>query len=166
MKFYSSILNKFYDTEEECLADEKKYEELTSMKQQNLERQTTISDDDSKNQDNNQTKVDSNEKKQCVKKIEEADRDLELEYLKYTEAKKKVIDLKKKNDAECEKILTDARKSLKDAQDKKFAAVQLFNEKYGPYKVSYTGEKALQEMRRHIDMSNDFLSWFFPFFNW
>ena len=170
MKFYSNLLGKFYDTQEECLAEEKEYEKLTTTKENPQTTADNLTQEDCEKLRkfvvDNVTKNDSSEKKQYVKKIEEADTNLDAQYLKYNEAKKKVIELKKKNDAECEKILTEARKELKDAQDKKFAAVQLFNEKYGPYKVSYTGEKALQEMRRHIDMSNDFLTWFFPFFNW
>lgn len=148
MKFYSEKLNKFFDTEEEC------YDAERAQNSEGVKKETEVN------------KAESNEKKQYVKKIEEADNNLEIEYLNYNEAKKKVIELKKKNDAECEKILTEARKALKEAQNKKFDAVQSFTEKYGPYKVSYTGEKALQEMRRHVDMSNDFLNWFFPFFNW
>lgn len=143
MKFYSEKLEKFFDSEAEC----KKAEE------ENLNKSEI-------------EKVDSKDRKTYAKVIEEADKALEEEYAKYEEAKKKIIQLKKKCDEECEKILFDAKKELKVAQDKKFAAVQKFNEKFGPYTISYTGDKALKEMRRHFDTNADLFHWFFPFFNW
>ena len=143
MKFYSEKLEKFFDSEAEC----KKAEE------ENLNKSEI-------------EKVDSKDRKIYAKVIEEADKALEEEYAKYEEAKKKIIQLKKKCDEECEKILLDAKKELKVAQDKKFAAVQKFNEKFGPYTISYTGDKALKEMRRHFDTNADLFHWFFPFFNW
>ena len=39
MKFYSNLLGKFYDTQEECLAEEKEYEKLTATKEN---PQTTV----------------------------------------------------------------------------------------------------------------------------
>ena len=155
MKFYSEKLEKFFDSEAECKkAEEEDLNTLLSMPYQECD--TTI----------NVEKADSKDRKQYAKKIEEADKALEEEYVKYEEAKKKIIQLKKKCDEECEKILFDAKKELKVAQDKKFAAVQKFNEKFGPYTISYTGDKALKEMRRHFDTNADLFHWFSPFFNW
>lgn len=147
MKFYSEKLEKFFDTEAECKEAEVKADEMEKEKK-------------------NLADVKSNERKQYAKVIEEADKILDEEYTKYEEVKKHVIELKKKCDEECEKLLLDAKKELKAAQDKKFAAVQQFNEKFGPYTISYTGDKALKEMRRHFDTNSDLFHWFFPFFNW
>lgn len=154
MKFYSEKLEKFFDSEDECKKAEEDLNTLPSMPYQECDTTTDVE------------KADSKDRKQYAKKIEEADKALEEEYAKYEEAKKKIIQLKKKCDEECEKILVEAKKQLKVAQDKKFAAVQKFNEKFGPYTISYTGDKALKEMRRHFDTNADLFHWFFPFFNW
>lgn len=147
MKFYSEKLEKFFDTEKECADAELNFEKEEKEKKDLAE-------------------VKSNERKQYAKLIEEADKMLDEEYSKYEDVKKKIVELKKKCDEECEKLLVDAKKELKQAQDKKFSAVQKFNEKFGPYTISYTGDKALKEMRRHLDTNGDLFHWFFPFFNW
>lgn len=147
MKFYSEKLEKFFDSEAECKDAELKAEQVEEEKKEIAE-------------------VKSNERKQYAKKVEEADKALEEQYLKYEEAKKKIIEIKKKCDEECEKILIEAKKELKQAQDNKFVALEQFNDKFGPYTISYTGDKALKEMRRHFDTNADLFHWFFPFFNW
>ena len=166
MKFYSEKLEKFFDSEAECKKAEEAVDLNTLPSMPYQECNTTIADSDGNKVLYDVEKADSKDRKQYAKKIEEADKALEEEYAKYEEAKKKIIQLKKKCDEECEKILLDAKKELKVAQDKKFAAVQKFNEKFGPYTISYTGDKALKEMRRHFDMNADLFHWFFPFFNW
>ncbi|MBO7697096.1 MAG: hypothetical protein J6Y28_04865 [Acholeplasmatales bacterium] len=156
MKFYSEKLEKFFDSEAECKDAEKEYLNKTTLPSMPYQEcDTTISD-----------KSDVKDRKYYAKLVEEADKALEEEYIKYEEAKKQIIQLKKKCDEECEKILVEAKKELKAVQDKKFVALQNFNEKFGPYTISYTGDKALKEMRRHFDTNVDLFHWFFPFFNW
>lgn len=146
MKFYSEKLEKFFDSEKEC-----------------VEAEELIAQQEKEKKDIAESK--QNERKQYAKVIEEADKVLDAEYTHYNEVKKQIVSLRKQCDEQCEKLLLDAKKQLKEAQDKKFAAVQKFNEKFGPYKVSYTGEAAMKEMKRHLDSNGDIFNWFFPFFN-
>lgn len=143
MKYYSEVLNKVFDSEDEVISAEAEYA------------------DELKKQEENKKLV-SKEKKALAQEIEDADVALDKAYKVYEDAKQQVVEVKREADKKCQDIMKEAKKQLKDAQDVKFAKVQKFNDAYGPYSVSYTGDRALKEMNRHLSWFDDIINsfWF------
>ena len=91
MKFYSEELKKFFDTEEQCLAEEEK------------------------------ARVEAEEKKvtkaKLAKAIEDADKDLDEAYARLEEAKKKVAELRKEEEKRLRKEAAKAKKKKKSMSE-------------------------------------------------
>lgn len=142
MKYYSEKLDKLFESEKLLVEEEKKYD-LAKAKEEKEQQKYMAS------------------KKEMASKIENANAEIENareNYAKiYDEAQKKIETAK----AEAEKMLIPARAKVKDAQYKKYMAVKEFNQNYGPYTVSYTGEKAYNEFRRNSDWLNYIINEFF-----
>lgn len=143
MKYYSELLDKLFDSDEALVKAENDFNDQLLKKEEDK-------------------KQISKEKKELSQKIEEAEAALDAAYENYEKAKAKVVELKKETDQKCQDIIKEAKLQLKAAQDCKYARVQSFNEKYGPYSVSYTGDRALKEMNRHLSWFDDLINsfWF------
>lgn len=155
MKYFSELLNKNFDTIEEC----QKAEEAENTRLAEVEKQETAL---------------ANEKKQYADAIEEADKTLGIAYDNYATAKKKiqelreeyrkqVEDLRKKLEDDCREVLKPAQEEVEKAEADKLAAIQKFNQKYGSYRKVYTGSRAVEEynrMQRTIDSLFNNLFWF------
>ena len=63
--------------------------------------------------------------------------------------------------SEAAELLKPAKEQIREAQYNKYEKVKQFNNKYGPYSVSYTGEKAYNEFKRSSDWFNYLLNEFF-----
>lgn len=139
--FYSDVLDDYFDTEKECQNAEKAYEE----KQKAIEVK--------KNEV-------SKQKKELADAIDEADKELNAAYsnleLIYTQAN----DILKEAREEANKLVSDGKAKLKEAQQKKFDAVSNFNKKFGVYTTQYSGERALEELRRANSWLNDIFGGF------
>ena len=143
MKFYSEQLDKCFDTASECEQAELELKTRQEEEQKALEEK-------------------SSEKKKYAKAIEIADAELEDEYKKFEEAKKNAKQILAEAEKKCDEILDSARESLYTSQQKKLKAIQEFNEKFGPYNVQYTGEKARREMTKHLSWLDNLINsfWF------
>jgi hypothetical protein len=119
MRFYSDELKKFFNTEAECLAAEEK------------------------------ARVEVEEKKvtkaKLAKAVEDADKALDNAYVGLEDAKKKVAELQKEYDAKVDAIMNPARDCVKECTKKRAEAIKTFNEKFGTYTTTYTGNKAINE---------------------
>lgn len=140
MKYFSEKLNKAFDTEQLCLDAEAQYEK--EQAEQKKKEELAIAT-----------------KKEMANAIEKADQEIDMAYDSYNKAVKQVEELKKEYDKKAEEILKPAREAIKDAQKKRFNALKEFNQKYGTYTKTYTGDKALKEFNR-LDSLFDV---FFPF---
>lgn len=120
MKFYSEELKRFFDTEEQCLAEEEK------ARQKAEEKKVT--------------------KAKLAKAIEDAEKDLDEAYAGLEEAKQKVAELQKEYDEKVDAIMNPARDLIKECTKNRAEAIKTFNEKFGVYTTTYTGNKALNEM--------------------
>ena len=120
MKFYSEELKQFFDTEEQCLAEEEE------ARQKVEEKKVT--------------------KAKLAKAVEDADKALDDAYEGLEEAKKKVTELQKEYDAKVDEIMNPARDLIKECTKNRAEAIRAFNEKFGVYTTTYTGNKALNEM--------------------
>lgn len=131
MKYYSEVLKKVYDTEEEL-----------------------------KNAESSAEKVECS-KKELAKKVEQADKRIELAYDNYSEAKKKVNSIIDEANKKIKEVMEPARKEIKDAELAKTEAIKEFNSKYGVYITTYSGERALKEYEKFAKTFDSMLDKFF-----
>lgn len=120
MRFYSDELKKFFDTEEQCLAEEEK------------------------------ARVEAEEKKvtkaKLAKAVEDAEKDLDVAYENLEGAKERVAELQKEYDAKVDAIMDPVLEEIKECTKARAEAIKSFNEKFGVYTTTYSGNKALNEM--------------------
>lgn len=135
MRFYSDELKRFFDTEEECLSAEET------------------------------AKVEAEEKKvtkaKLAKAVEDAEKDLDEAYAGLEEAKKKVTELQKEYDEKVDAIMNPARDLIKECTKARADAIKAFNDKFGVYTTTYTGNKALNEFLKLDNMINQFWKRFY-----
>jgi exonuclease VII small subunit len=147
MKYYSEKLDKFFDdpfdlerAEEQKELKEKAANEEVEAKKAHL----------------------ANRKKELANAIEDCDVELDRAYQKYEEAKKICQKILEESNAQMTDILDKAKKEISDAQEKKAKYLAAFNNEFGTFKVSYTGDKALKEFEKMMNLF-DFKNSFFKF---
>jgi Asp/Glu/hydantoin racemase len=135
MRFYSDELKKFFDTEEQCLAEEEK------------------------------ARVEAEEKKvtkaKLAKAVEDTEKDLDNAYEGLKIAEEKVAELQKEYDAKVDAIMTPAHDRIKECAKARAEAIKQFNDKFGVYTTTYSGNKALNEFAKIDDMINQFWKRFY-----
>ena len=136
-KFYSEKLNKYFDTEKECLECEKKHDEEIAKKEAKLNEI-------------------SNNKKAHVKKIEEIEKDLEKAYADLDIAKKDAEHIVEEARKEIHDILNPVEEKIKELEKKRYNALADFNDKYGPYSRIVTGNEAAKEFQKAVKWFNQF----------
>jgi chromosome segregation ATPase len=135
MKFYSEELKKFFDTEEQCLAEEEK------------------------------ARVEAEEKKvtkaKLAKAVEDAEKELDKAYAALKTAEEKVEELQKEYDDKVDAIMTPAHDKIKECAKARAEAIKQFNDNFGAYTTTYSGNKALNEFVKIDDMINQFWKRFY-----
>ena len=128
MRFYSDELKKFFDTQEQCLAAEET------------------------------ARVEAEEKKvtkaKLAKAIDDADKALDEAYEGLKLAKEQVEELQKEYDSKVDEIMNPAHDRIKECTKARADAIKEFNDKFGVYTTTYTGNKALQEFAKMEDAFN------------
>lgn len=155
MKYYSEILNKYFNNEKECLEAEK----LHKSEQLKLENKLKQSLEDKKIKDQER----SNLKKRFAKAIEDAERELEEANKLYDIAKDEAKAILEKSNKEAKEVLDLAATKVKEATKKKTQAIVAFNKEFGPYVTSITGVKAADEFNRTINAINELFNKFILF---
>ena len=135
MRFYSDELKKFFDTEEQCLAEEEK------ARQEAEEKKIT--------------------KAKLAKAVEDADKDLDEAYAGLEEAKKQVAELQKEYDEKVDAIMNPAYDLIKECTKARANAIKQFNDNFGVYTTTYTGNKALNEFAKTASMIDQFWKRFY-----
>lgn len=152
MKYYSEKLNEVFDTPEALEAAENavkkscKHKSCTKTDVNNLNDKCDCKDA-SKN-------VEGPTKKQLAANVDEAEENLKAAYAEYEVAKKQIEELSKTYLESVEAILTPAKEAVKKAEQERYAAIRKFNESFGAYQVTLTGDRAAKEMMRAINEMN------------
>ena len=144
MKYYSEVLDYKFDTEEELVKAEEEYEALQKSRKEKANEEKALI---------------SKEKKASAAVIKEAEDNVLAAQEKFNEAKKEAQKIIEEARKKAEDIVRTSSKELSAAQEKRYKALKEFNNKFGPYTVSYTGEKAYNEFKKAIDYFNDILNW-------
>lgn len=128
MKFYSEELKKFFETQEQCLAAEEK------------------------------ARIDAEEKNitkaKLAKAIDDAEKLVDEAYEELELAKKQVCELQAEYDAKVDNIMTPAVNKVSESTKIRAEAIKKFNDNYGVYTTTYTGNKALNEYLKIENMMN------------
>ena len=146
MKFYSEELKRFFDTEEECLSAEE------TARQKADEKKAT--------------------KAKLAKAVEDADKALELAYKDLNNAKEEVsklqkeyeeqeAKLQKKYDEMVDALMNPALDNIKECNKVRAEAIKNFNDKFGVYTTTYTGNQAINEMLKMEDILEKFFKKFY-----
>lgn len=135
MRFYSDELKKMFDTEEQCLAEEEKARVAAE------EKKVT--------------------KAKLAKAVEDAEKDLDEAYAGLEEAKKQVAELQKEYDERVDAIMNPARDLIKECTKARAEAIKEFNDNFGVYTTTYTGNKALNEFAKTANMIDQFWKRFY-----
>ena len=134
MKYYSETLKRLFDTPEEL-----------------EEHEIAYARDKAK---------DELSKKVLSKKIEDADKLVDSAYKEYEDAKSRAAEILEKSNQQVADILNEAKAKISEAEKERTNAIVAFNQKYGTYRVNYTGERAKNESERINRMINDVFSAF------
>ena len=146
MKIYSEILNKMFDTEDECVKAEEEYQ--IEQERKEAEKKAAV-------------QAVSKEKKELASAVELAEEALNKAYDEYEIAKEEARKIMEESNKQMLEILNPARDKIKQAQKEKYNAISNFNKKFGLYTAQYTGEKALKEFRRASSWLTDVFNQFF-----
>lgn len=133
MRYYSEQLDKFFNTEKECIEAEKELEKKAELE---------------KKQKDEKLANDQKLKKELAKKVEEAESKLTEAYDNFQNEKNRADTLLKNAKKEYENILEAAATKIRSAEKDKMKAVEEFNNKFGVYSKVYNGEKAARELSR------------------
>lgn len=135
--FYSEILNKYFDSEEECIKQEliEKSKNTINRKSMSVEEQKAES------------------RKQAAKVVESAERAVSEAYdeLKKAEDKARIA---------YKEIVNPAKEKLQKAEKNRLEAIMDFNKKFGVYTKRYTGQEANDEFLRSLSHIEDLFNIF------
>lgn len=144
MKFYSEVTKQLYDTQDQLVEAELKFNN------QNVNKRMAKAEKLVKNEELPTKKQLAAEVEAAEQKVSEAKANMEL-------AKQRAQELSKKYLEEIDAIIEPAKQQLKDAQKARYDAIQRFNEAYGAYTTTYTGARAADEFARAVaDMTSFF----------
>lgn len=135
MRYYSDELKKFFDTEEQCLSEEEKARQVAE------EKKVT--------------------KAKLAKAVEDAEADLDDAYNTFELAKEQVNELQKEYDKKVDELLNPIRDRIRECTKARSEAIRKFNEHFGVYTTSYTGNKALNELFKNERVLDNFWKSFF-----
>lgn len=160
MKYYSDITEKVYNTEEELKAAEK---EVLDKKEQEEKNKKALAE---KN-----TAV-SAKKKELSTEIRKQEDAINEAYKELEEARKKANEILAEARKRANAVVKTASDKLDEETQKRRDLITSWNKEFGPYTVTYTGERAEEEYRRTLHRiksmfeSNPFFSfpsWFSDF---
>lgn len=135
--FYSEILNKYFDSEEECIKQEliEKSKNTINRKSMSVEEQKAES------------------RKQAAKVVESAERAVSEAYDELKKAEDKARTAYKE-------IVNPVKEKLQKAEKNRLEAIMDFNKKFGVYTKRYTGQEANDEFLRSLSHIEDLFNIF------
>ena len=151
MKFYSEVTKQLYDTEAELMAAE------SQVKCKPIKRMAKLE------QSSGEQPAQIPTKKQLAAKVEAAEAGVNEARANLELARQQAQELSKKYLEDIDAIMNPAKQKLQDAQKTRYNAIRAFNDAYGPYTATYTGEKAADEFARAVSDMTSFFPGLFRF---
>ena len=129
MLYYSEKLEELFENEESLNSAEAKYDEEQQEKER-IEKDKKA------------------EKKRLAKLIEDAEADIDKARDELVKVKEEAMTIVKATEATVNEMLKDAEDKITEAQERRYEAIKNFNEKFGTYTKTYTGDKAYNEFKQ------------------
>ncbi len=145
MKYFSEKLNEVFDTPEALEEAEMSYDKAR-LTEHNKDVNNVLA--------TKKTEIKVPSKKQLAADVEDAEAKLKEARADYDVATQKVEELSRKYLEEVDAILTPVKEAVTAAEQRRYEAIRKFNEAYGAYQVTLTGDRAAQEMLRTINELN------------
>lgn len=159
MKFYSEKLDQLFDTLEDLEAAEnpkkKPTRKSTKAEPAPVETVPTV-----------ESTPEVPTKKELAAAVTDAEEKVKIAYAEYETAKARAEELSKAYLEQINSILEPAKKAVKDAEQTRYNAIKEFNKNFGAYQVTYTGERAANEMMNAINRLNSRANRFFSDLFW
>ena len=164
MKYYSDITEKVYNTEEDLKIAEKGF--LASKAEEEKKGKSLTDKGDS------EKSAVSARKKELSTDIREQERAVTAAYKQLEEAKKTAQKIMAQARHDADEVIKEATEVLNNEISIRKDLIKQFNEEFGPYTVTYTGERAEEEYYKALNRikalfeSNPFFlfpSWFSDF---
>lgn len=146
MKFYSEKLDQLFSTIEDLETAENSSKAKKSKKQVKEEP------------------VCEPTRKDLAAKIDAAEAALKDAYANYEATKLKAEELSKKYLEEIDKMMIPAKEAITTAEKNRYQAIKEFNKYFGGYQVTYTGDRAAEEMLKALTSMQNKLFGDFRFF--
>lgn len=153
MKYFSEKLNKVYNSEAECQAAEMAFDAEQKAK---AEREAAI-----KEQENKVAIQTSKRKKELAKAVDDAEAKVAKAYEDYEVVKEEIKKLTEEYNKKISDLTNPAKEAITQAQRERFQAISEFNKEFGAYTTIYSGNRALEEMKRANSWINDIFNGFF-----
>ena len=93
--------------------------------------------------------------------LAKAQKELEFAEEELEKANKQAEEIFSKAYEDALALIKPAKDKVEDCQKAKYQAIKEFNKVYGPYSVSYTGEKAYNEWKRSFERLDSIFNRFF-----
>lgn len=155
MRVYSDLLNKPFDTEEECIKAEKAFKAEQKRQQEEIDR--IVAERKAKEEALNVSK------KELSKAIEDATKKADEANSLYEAVKEKAQSILNEAKKQANDLLESARAKVREAEKEKYEAIAAFNKKFGTYTTTLTGEKAAKEYNNVVRRFSDFWNSFWNF---
>lgn len=150
---------KEYKSEKECLAADKKYDEMMRQKKCREEQERKALEEKIAKE---KAELGAR-KKEKAKSIEDATEKLEYFKKEYEVAKIEAKKLIEEANKQAEDMLKAVAKKVEEASAERMNAIAEFNKEFGPYQTTLTGNDALNEYNKIVKQFNDtFFDRFFP----
>lgn len=162
MKYYSEELDQFFDSEKDLQEAEK---ECLKENATDCGVGCDLDGYEVKELDKELSNVKS--KKELADDVEKSDEALKEARELYDIAEHQVQELSKEYLAKVDAIMKEAKERLKKAETDRYNAIKAFNDSYGVYRVTYTGTKAAEDLKRTLkEMYNPSFGVFDLFNKW
>ena len=139
MKYYSEVLDEFFDDADTLLKKETVHLAKIAKEEEALAKKKS---------------QESARKKELANVINDCDEAVDIAYKNLKNVKLKCTEILKEADKTVAELLKPAESQLKEAQANRIKAIQNFNKEFGVFKTTYTNERAQRELQNTIDMFN------------
>lgn len=157
MKYFSEVLEEMFDSEADLHQAEKVYHNQIQELKNDIDVVTELNDNgvevpvvevQGKSVDLNAL---SRYKKELAKEVEAAEAAVEEAYADYAEAQEKCKKILEESNDQMVALLNPAKAAIEEAERNRLAAVRKFNKEFGPFKTTYTGDRAVKEFYRAMN---------------
>lgn len=141
MLYYSEKLEELFDSPESLELAESEYDKEQQEKEQ-IEKDKKA------------------EKKRLAKLIEDAEADIDKARDELVEVKAEALKIVESTEKTVDKMLKEAEDNISEAQQRRYELIKTFNEKFGTYTKTYTGNDAYNEFMRNANLISSLFNHF------